>query len=47
MTRDKDGKISDVIKAEVDSGDEDDKLAQGNSKALNSLFNRMDKNIFK
>lgn len=47
MARDKDGKITDVLKAEEDWDDEDDKLAQGNSKALNALFNGVDKNIFR
>lgn len=46
MIRDKNGKITDELKLEEDWDDEDDKLAHGNSKALNSLFNGMDKNIF-
>lgn len=39
MTRDKNGKIIDMLKAEEDWDDQDDKSAQGNSKALNALFN--------
>lgn len=46
MIRDKDGKITEELKPEEVWDDEDDKLAQGNSKALNSLFNGVDKNIF-
>lgn len=47
MTRDKDGEITYMLKAEEDWDDEDDKLAHGNSKALNFLFNGVDKNIFR
>lgn len=44
MSRDKDGKIIEELKPEEDWDDEGDKLAQGNSKALNALFNGMDRN---
>lgn len=45
--KDKDGLITNVPKAEEDWDDEDDKLAQGNSKSLNALFNGVDKSIFR
>ncbi|XP_050875764.1 uncharacterized protein LOC127079425 [Lathyrus oleraceus] len=47
MIRDKDGKITEELKPEEDWDDDDDKLADGNSKDLNALFNVVDKNIFK
>lgn len=45
INRDKDGKITNVLKAEEYWDDEYDKLSQGKSKALNTIFNGMDKNI--
>ena len=42
-----DGKATNVVKAEEDWNDEDEKLSQGNSKSLNALFNGVDKNIFR
>ncbi|XP_058733603.1 uncharacterized protein LOC131605239 [Vicia villosa] len=45
IVKDKDWNVS--FKPEDDWYDEDDKLALGNSKALNALFNGVDKNIFK
>ena len=47
MVRDKDGKTTDTVKPEEDWDDEDDKLAQGNSKALNAIFHGVDKSIFR
>lgn len=47
MIKDEDGQITDVLKDEEDWDGEDDKLAQGNSKALNALFNGVDKNTFR
>ena len=47
MVRDKDGKTTDIVKPEEDCDDEDDKLAQGNSKALTAIFNGVDKSIFR
>src|SRR4030042_1308373 len=45
--KDKDGKDTTELKPEEDWTDEEDKLALGNSKALNALFNGVDKNIFR
>lgn len=45
--KDEDGQIIDVLKPEEDWDDEDENLAQGNSKALNALVNGVDKNIFR
>ena len=43
---DKDGKITTELKPEEEWSKEEDELALGNSKALNALFNGVDKNIF-
>ena len=40
-------KVTDVLKLEEDWDDNDEALSQGNSKALNAIFNGVDKNIFK
>ena len=40
-------KVTDVLKPEEDYDDNDEALSQGNSKALNAIFNGVDKNIFK
>ena len=45
VNTDKDENVS--LKPEEDLNDEDDKLALGNSKALNALFNVVDKNVFR
>ena len=42
-----DGKATNVVKAEEDWDDKDEKSSEGNSKALNALFNGVDKNIFR
>ena len=42
-----DGKVTDVLKDEEDWNDEDEKSSEGNSKALNALFNGVEKNIFR
>ncbi|XP_050875624.1 uncharacterized protein LOC127079260 [Lathyrus oleraceus] len=44
--KDKDGKATTDLKPEEDWSKEEDELALGNSKALNALFNEVDKNIF-
>jgi len=36
-----------VLKSEEEWTDAEDELTLGNSKALNALFNRVDKNMFK
>jgi hypothetical protein len=47
MVQDKDGKDTTKLKPEEDWSKEEDELALGNSKALNALFNGVDKNIFR
>ena len=44
---DSDGKPTNKLKPEEDWTKEEDELALGNSKALNALFNGVDKNIFR
>ena len=44
---DTEGKPTDGLKPEEDWTKEEDELALGNSKALNALFNGVDKNIFR
>ena len=44
---DTDGKPTDELTLEEDWTKEEDELALGNSKALNALFNGVDKNIFR
>ncbi|MCI20453.1 gag-protease polyprotein, partial [Trifolium medium] len=44
---DKDGRPTTELKPEEDWSKEEDELALGNSKALNSLFNEVDKQMFK
>ncbi|PNX56975.1 gag-protease polyprotein [Trifolium pratense] len=44
---DKDGKPTTELKPEEDWSKEEDELALGNSKALNALYNGVDKNMFK
>ena len=44
---DAEGKPTDELKPEEDWTKEEDELALGNSKALNALFNGVDKNIFR
>lgn len=44
---DKDGKATTELKPEEDWSKEEYELALGNSKALNDLFNDVDKNIFR
>ena len=44
---DTEGKPTDELKPEEDWTKEEDELALGNSKALNALFNGVDKNIFR
>src|SRR4030065_2234304 len=45
--KDKDGKDTSELKLEEDWTDDEDKLALGNSKDLNALFNGVDKNVFR
>lgn len=47
MIIDKYGKITDVLKAEEDWDNEDDKSTLGNFKAFNAIFNGVDKKIFR
>ena len=42
-----DGKATNMLKAEEDRDDKDEKASEGNSKAFNVLFNGVDKNIFR
>ena len=42
-----DGEPTSVLKPKEDWSKEEDKVALGNSKALNAIFNGIDKNIFK
>ena len=42
-----DGKATNVVKAEEDWDDKYEKSSERNSKALNALFNGVDKNIFR
>ena len=44
---DAEGKATDVLKPEEGLDDNDEASSQGNSKALNFIFNRVDKNVFK
>jgi hypothetical protein len=44
---DKDGNKTTVLKPEEEWSKEEDELALGNSKALNALFNGVDKNMFR
>jgi len=44
---DADGNITDVLKPEEEWTAAEDELALGNSKALNALFNGVDKNMFR
>ncbi|MCI53840.1 gag-protease polyprotein, partial [Trifolium medium] len=43
---DKDGNATTKLKPEEDWSKEEDELALGNSKALNALFNGVDKNMY-
>ena len=45
--KDKDRKDTAEFKPKEDWTDDEDKLALGNSKALNALFNGVDKNVFR
>jgi len=47
VTLDEDGNKTDVLKPEEEWTTTEDKLALGNSKALNALFNGVDKNMFR
>jgi len=47
LVKDKDGKDATELKPEDEWSKDADELALGNSKALNALFNGVDKNIFK
>ena len=47
MTLDADGNMTDVLKPEEQWTTAEDELALGNSKALNALFNGVDKNMFR
>ncbi|KAK2359745.1 hypothetical protein QL285_085090 [Trifolium repens] len=47
VVTDKDGNNTAKLKSEVDWSKEEDELAHGNSKALNALFNGVDKNMFR
>ncbi|XP_050919002.1 uncharacterized protein LOC127136498 [Lathyrus oleraceus] len=47
VVNDKDGKATTNLKPEDDWSKEEDKLGLGNSKALNALFNGVNKNIFR
>ncbi|CAI8593353.1 unnamed protein product [Vicia faba] len=42
-----DGKVTNMVKAEKDWDDKDEKELEGNSKSFNTLFNGVDKNIFR
>jgi hypothetical protein len=44
---DADGNRTDVLKPEEEWSVDEDELALGNSKALNALFNGVDKNMFR
>jgi len=44
---DKDGNKTTVLKSEKEWTTAEDELALGNSKALNALFNGVDKNMFR
>ncbi|XP_050888765.1 uncharacterized protein LOC127093915 [Lathyrus oleraceus] len=47
VVKEKDGKVVTNLKPEEDWSKEEDELSLGNSKALNDLFNGVDKNIFR
>ena len=47
MTLDANGNRTYVLKPEEEWAAAEDELALGNSKALNALFNGVDKNIFR
>jgi len=47
VLQDKDGKKLEELKPESEWSKEEDELALGNSKALNALFNGVDKNMFR
>ena len=47
MALDEDGNRIDVLKPEEEWTGAEDELALGNSKALNGLFNGVDKNMFR
>jgi len=47
MVLDKDGNKTGVLKPEEEWTTAENELALGNSKALNALFNGVDKNMFK
>jgi len=47
MALDKDGNKTAVLKPEEEWSTSEDELALGNSKALNALFNGVDKNMFR
>ncbi|MCI44823.1 gag-protease polyprotein, partial [Trifolium medium] len=47
VVTDKDGNNTGELKSEEEWSKEEDELAHGNSKALNALFNGVDKNIFR
>ena len=47
MALDKDGNKTDALKPEEEWATYEDEMDLGNSKALNALFNRVDKNMFR
>ena len=47
LVKDKDGKDTTELKPKQEWSKEEDELALGNSKALNALFNGVDKNILR
>ena len=47
MALDKDGNKTAILKSEEEWTIAEDELALGNSKALNALFNGVDKNMFR
>jgi hypothetical protein len=47
LVKDKDGKDTNELKPEEEWSKEEDELTLGNSKALNALFNGVDKNMFR
>lgn len=47
LVKDKDGKDTIELKSEEEWSEDEDDLALGNNKALNALFNEVDKNMFR
>ncbi|MCI87682.1 gag-protease polyprotein, partial [Trifolium medium] len=47
VLKDKDGNDTTELKSEEDWSKDEDVLSLGNSKALNALFNGVDKNMFR